>query len=170
MRKIIIVLFILCLLTGCGNKSEQNKHQTFEKEKTQITENKSEQDNFEPLFIEATYVTYLNNETLNDDFYAFHNDGKFYRQFNECECYTIEKGTYEIIEKNGEKIINLHPNDGIERHMKYEDDKITFIEEADDERDFLYKQGCGFFMNEFIKTDDSNVNYNEHGTCDIYDR
>lgn len=165
MKKIIIALVMLCLLTGCGSKQEQ---QTQNKNQDSVQEEvKNEETTKEPLYISAIYVTQIENETLKDDFYVFREDGTFYRQNNSCACYYIHEGTYEIVKKDDKQIINLRPDGDIERHLEYNVDRITFLEETDDTdtKQHEFKNGCGFFMNDFVKTEESNVTYQD-AKCD----
>lgn len=165
MKKIIIALLMLFLITGCGSKQEQqtqNQNQDSAQEEAQTEETTKES-----FYISATYVTQIQDEQLKDDFYIFNEDGTFYRQNNFCACYYVNDGTYEIVEQDGKQIINLKPNGDIERHLEYKGDSISFIEETDDTDTKMsqYKQGCGFFMNDFVKTEESNVTYKE-AKCD----
>lgn len=158
-KKILILLLITTLVfTGCQKKEDkkedkkQDNQMTTEPAKTEfISATYMTQDEFEPGVVES----------LNDDFYVFNEDGTFYRQNNHCACYYVNEGTYEIVAKDGKKIINLRPNGDIERHLEYKDDIITFIDETgdDDKKSFEYHQGCNFFMNDFVKTDNKNVVY-----------
>lgn len=155
MKKIFILLLMMILvLTGCQKKETSNVNE--EKQTIPTTTELSQ-----PEFISATYVTEFESETLNDDFYVFNEDGTFYRQNNFCACYYVVEGTYEIVKKDDKKIINLKPNDDIERHLEYKDNIISFIDETDDSdiNNSRYHQGCNFFMNDFTKTDNKNVVY-----------
>ncbi len=157
-KTILLLVAFTLLLTGCQKNEEKKEDKKQDNQKTT--------EPAKPEFISATYMTQDEFEpgvveSLNDDFYVFNEDGTFYRQNNFCACYYINEGTYEIVAKDGKKIINLRPNNDIERHLEYKGDKITFIDETgdDDKKSSEYHQGCNFFMNDFAKTDSKNVVY-----------